>query len=113
MFVSTGSAEKRIRWPDRRGFKTDSEAHISDSFFHFPGGVCTLLHGLCGTQCPVSAKCNGAGFVLFARFHFASVIATKTRYSLEGKHRNTFIYSQKAGDEPALHRRRMPFRHDA
>jgi hypothetical protein len=26
MFVSTGSAENRIRWRDRRGFKTDSEA---------------------------------------------------------------------------------------
>jgi hypothetical protein len=25
MFVSTGSAENRIRWPDRRGFKTDSK----------------------------------------------------------------------------------------
>jgi hypothetical protein len=28
MFVSTGSAENRIRWPDRRGFKTDSESAV-------------------------------------------------------------------------------------
>jgi uncharacterized protein with HEPN domain len=28
MFVSTGSAESRIRWPNRRGFKTDIEYHL-------------------------------------------------------------------------------------
>jgi hypothetical protein len=32
MFVSTGSAENRIRWPDRRGFKTDSKREQGHGF---------------------------------------------------------------------------------